>query len=235
MISNKIKQGNYTSKNLQIFNNIKTQVEENNGEIPLNHQKISSSFKIKEYNSDILYNVNFNKKNKNSDSSMSNQSTVNNLFTSNNKDKETTFEEKEDKKIKYEYHLHDKLRSIICKCCLSKELKIKNDLNEKAMDILDNKLDIVTFIRNMIIIDIINEILFEKKTEYIINFLARPIISLKVNDEEEEFSSFYNKYKEADFENFYNEVIQLSNKTSLKKKEAKLISICYRHLKQINL
>ena len=235
MISNKIKQGNYTSKNLQIFNNIKTQVEENNGEIPLNHQKISSSFKIKEYNSDILYNVNFNKKNKNSDSSMSNQSTVNNLFTSNNKDKETTFEEKEDKKIEYEYHLHDKLRSIICKCCLSKELKIKNDLNEKAMDILDNKLDIVTFIRNMIIIDIINEILFEKKTEYIINFLARPIISLKVNDEEEEFSSFYNKYKEADFENFYNEVIQLSNKTNLKKKEAKLISICYRHLKQINL
>ena len=170
-----------------------------NLEIPLNHQKISSSFKIKEYNSDILYNVNFNKKNKNSDSSMSNQSTVNNLFTSNNKDKETTFEEKEDKKIQYEYHLHDKLRSIICKCCLSKELKIKNDLNEKAMDILDNKLDIVTFIRNMIIIDIINEILFEKKTEYIINFLARPIISLKNNDEEEEFSSFYNKYKEADF------------------------------------
>ncbi len=103
------------------------------------------------------------------------------------------------------------------------------------MDILDNKLDIVTFIRNMIIIDIINEILFEKKTEYIINFLARPIISLKNNDEEEEFSSFYNKYKEADFENFYNEVIQLSNKTNLKKKEAKLISICYRHLKQINL
>ena len=166
---------------------------------------------------------------------MSNQSTVNNICTNNNNDKETTYDEKDDKKIEYEYHLYDKLRTIICKCCLSKELKIKNDLNEKAIDILDNKLDIVAYVRNMIIIDIINEIIIENNTEYIINFLARPIISLKDNDEEEEFSLLYHKYKEADFEKFYDEVIQLSNKTCLNKKEAKLISLCNRHLKQIKL
>ena len=103
------------------------------------------------------------------------------------------------------------------------------------MDILDNKLDIVAYVRNMMLIDIINEILLDKKTESIINFLARPIICLKDNDEEEEFSLFYHKYKEADFEQFYNEVIQLSNKTYLKEKEAKLISLCNKHLKQIKL
>ena len=233
------KQGSYyTSKNLQTFNNlnnIKTQCEESNEEIPSNYQNSSNNFKPREYKSDILYNFNFNKITKNSDTSISNQSTENNLCTNNNSDKETTNEEKDDKKIKYEYHLYDKLRAIICKCCLSKELKIKNDLNQKAMDILDNKLDIVAYVRNMMLIDIINEILLDKKTESIINFLARPIICLKDNDEEEEFSLFYHKYKEADFEQFYNEVIQLSNKTYLKEKEAKLISLCNKHLKQIKL
>ena len=228
--SNGLRQGNYTSKNLQTFNNLKTQGEESYEDIS-NYQKISNSFKGREYKSDILYDYNFNKKRTNSDLFMSNQSTVNNLCTNNNNDKETTYEEKDDKKIEYEYHLYDKLRTIICKFCLSKELRIKNDLNEKAIDILDNKLDIVAYVRNMIIIDIINEIIIENNTEYIINFLARPIISLKDNDEEEEFSLLYHKYKEADFEKFYDEVIQLSNKTCLNKKETKLISLCNRHLK----
>jgi hypothetical protein len=232
----------YTSKNFQIFNNlnnlntnIKTQGEENKQEIPLNYQKISNSIKGRDDKSDILYNFNCNTINKKSDMSISHQSTENNLCTNNNSDKESTYEEKDDKKIEYEYNLCDKLRTIICKCCLSKELKIKNDLNQKAMDILDNKLDIEHYVRNMILIDIINEIILDKKTESILNFLGRPIICLKDNDEEEEFSFLYHKYKEADFEQFYNEVIQLSNKTYMKEKEAKLISLCNKHLKQIKL
>ena len=231
----------YASKNLQIFNNlnnlnnIKTQGEENKQEIPLNYQKISNSIKGRDDKSDILYNFNCNTINKKSDMSISHQSTENNLCTNNNSDKESTYEEKDDKKIEYEYNLCDKLRTIICKCCLSKELKIKNDLNQKAMDILDNKLDIEHYVRNMILIDIINEIILDKKTESILNFLGRPIICLKDNDEEEEFSFLYHKYKEADFEQFYNEVIQLSNKANLKKKEAKLLFLCNKHLKQIKL
>ena len=121
--SNGLRQGNYTSKNLQTFNNLKTQGEESYEDIS-NYQKISNSFKGREYKSDILYDYNFNKKRTNSDLLMSNQSTVNNLCTNNNNDKETTYEEKDDKKIEYEYHLYDKLRTIICKFCLSKELRI---------------------------------------------------------------------------------------------------------------
>ena len=46
-------------------------------------------------------------------------------------------------KITYDFNICEVIGSTICKCCQSKELKIKYNLNEKANSILYSKLDIV--------------------------------------------------------------------------------------------
>ena len=102
------------------------------------------------------------------------------------------------------------------------------------MSILDDKLDIVLFVRNMMLIDIINATLLDTETDDIVNFLARPIITLK-DDDDDDFSMLYHKYKETDFEKFYKEVVHLSKKSNKRMEEMKLISICNKHLKSINI
>ena len=231
------KEGHYTSKNIPTFNNIITQNEDTSDEIDGKYQKISNSYRGREYNMNIKTDISFTKRSRNNELCETNQftNTNRNLYTiTNNKDKETTLEENESEKVEYEYNLYEKIKSIICKCCLSKELKVKNALNEKAMSILDDKLDIVLFVRNMMLIDIINATLLDTETDDIVNFLARPIITLK-DDEDDEFSMLYHKYKETDFEKFYKEIVHLSNKPNKRMEEIKLISICNKHLKSINI
>ena len=231
------KEGHYTSKNIPTFNNIITQNEDTSDEIDGKYQKISNSYRGREYNMNIKTDISFTKRSRNNELCETNQftNTNRNLYTiTNNKDKETTLEDNDVEKVEYEYNLYEKIKTIICKCCLSKELKVKNTLNEKAMSILDDKLDIVLFVRNMMLIDIINATLLDTETDDIVNFLARPIITLK-DDEDDEFSMLYHKYKETDFEKFYKEIVHLSNKPNKRMEEIKLISICNKHLKSINI
>ena len=229
------KEGHYTSKNIPTFNNIISQNEDTQDEIGGKYEKISSSYRGREYNISNKINISFTKKSRNNELYETNQFTDNNLYTvTNNKDKETTLEDNDGAKVEYEYNLYEKIKTIICKCCLSKELKVKNALNEKAMSILDDKLDIVLFVRNMMLIDIINATLLDTETDDIVNFLARPIITLK-DDDDDDFSMLYHKYKETDFEKFYKEVVHLSKKSNKRMEEMKLISICNKHLKSINI
>ena len=229
------KEGHYTSKNIPTFNNIISQNEDTQDEIDGKYEKISSSYRGREYNISNKINISFTKKSRNNELYETNQFTDNNLYTvTNNKDKETTLEDNDGAKVEYEYNLYEKIKTIICKCCLSKELKVKNALNEKAMSILDDKLDIVLFVRNMMLIDIINATLLDTETDDIVNFLARPIITLK-DDDDDDFSMLYHKYKETDFEKFYKEVVHLSKKSNKRMEEMKLISICNKHLKSINI
>ena len=229
------KEGHYTSKNIPTFNNIISQNEDTQDEIGGKYEKISSSYRGREYNISNKINISFTKKSRNNELFETNQFTDNNLYTvTNNKDKETTLEDNDGAKVEYEYNLYEKIKTIICKCCLSKELKVKNALNEKAMSILDDKLDIVLFVRNMMLIDIINATLLDTETDDIVNFLARPIITLK-DDDDDDFSMLYHKYKETDFEKFYKEVVHLSKKSNKRMEEMKLISICNKHLKSINI
>ena len=54
---------------------------------------------------------------------------------------------------------------------MTKRLVLKNNINLKSREILYKKLDIVIYIRNMILIDIINETLLDDNKKYIINFI----------------------------------------------------------------
>ena len=132
--------------------------------------------------------------------------------------------------VDYNFNIFEVICSILFRCCQSKNLKIKNNLNEKANSILYNKLDIVLYIRNMILFDILNETFFGNDAIDIINFLSRPIISLKC-EENDKFLSFYHRYKTNDFDKFYSEIMNLTQKPNKSKEEIELISLTNKHLK----
>jgi len=135
-------------------------------------------------------------------------------------------------KITYDFNICEVIGSTICKCCQSKELKIKYNLNEKANSILYSKLDIVLYVRNMILFDIINETFLGMDVKDVINFLSRPIISLN-RKEQNELAIFYHSYKSSDFDKFYDEINELSQKSNKRIEETQLISLTKKHLNSL--
>ena len=69
-------------------------------------------------------------------------------------------------------------------CCKTKKFENKISLIQQAKNIIDDKLDIVFYIRNMILFELINKIYFEDMD--IINFLSRPIIYFKKEEVKED-------------------------------------------------
>ena len=81
------------------------------------------------------------------------------------------------------YNLFEMLMSFDFCYCKTKKFENKVNLMGQARNIIDGKLDIVYYIRNMILFEIINKINLENKN--IINFLSRPIIYLSEKKENE--------------------------------------------------
>ena len=142
----------------------------------------------------------------------------------------------DDIKLKsYSFNLLEVILSLIFPCCLKGRLKRKNKLNDKAIKILYSKLNIILYVRNMILIDIINQTILDDKTKHIINFLSRPILSLEKNnlDNSEVKDIFYEGYKEKDFEKFYEGFLEFIKKPNKENKEKKLISLSKKQLKEL--
>ena len=132
--------------------------------------------------------------------------------------------------IKYNFNIFEIICTSFCKCCLIKNLGIKNNIKEKANNILDNSLDVVSYIRNIFLFDIINVTIMDENIKSIVNFLCRPIISIN-NDNKNEFADFYRSYEETDFDKFCKEIKQLAQKPKKKIKEKKLIMLSNKQLK----
>ena len=115
---------------------------------------------------------------------------------------------------------------------MCKNMKIKNNINENANDIINQKLDVILYIRNMILFDIMNQTIIDNERNDIINLLCRPLIS-EEKIQKDEFNEFYKNYKEEDFEKFVNNFIDLIQKPQKNEKEKKLISITKKNLKKI--
>ncbi len=148
-------------------------------------------------------------------------------------EKTNVIEEPKNGKIKYSYNIFEIIVSSFLCCFMTKNLKLKKNITEKANIILYNKLDIVLFVRNMFLLDIMNDTLlnYNNKRKGIIKFLSRPIISVNKN-EENELNDFYKQYNENDFDNFYNETSELILKSKGLEMEKKLISLSNQQLKK---
>ena len=141
---------------------------------------------------------------------------------------------KNKEKIEFSFNIFEVIGVHLCRCCQSKNLRIKNDLNGKANNILYSKLDISNFVRNQLLFDIMNETILDREYIDVINFLSRPNISL-YNKEESELSLFYKRYKNKDFNIFYNKLIELTNKPDKQDREKKLILLSNKYLKKFHI
>ena len=103
-------------------------------------------------------------------------------------------------------------------------------MNEKANKIIFKKMDVVTYVRNMILFDLYNQNSLDDNKKNIINFLSRPIIS-KDKKVKHKFAEFYGNYREKDFNKFYDSVQELVKNQKKNEGEIGLISISNEHLK----
>jgi len=201
--------------------------KDNKEDFEENYPRYKISQKRLNYNEDIILNF---KNNNNTDKKIPEQ----------NESIQTNIEEispeidkiKNNKKEKIEnsFNIFEIIITQIFKCCMSKNMKIKNDINEKANNIVFKKMDIITYIRNMLLLDLINKTTLDNNKKEIINFLYRPIISVdkKVKNE---FNEIYDNYNEKNFNKYYDEIQDLVNKPQKNDKEKELIYISHEHLK----
>jgi len=105
-------------------------------------------------------------------------------------EKEIKKNEKKGELINYNsYNIFEMIWSFTSKCCKTKKFENKTNLIKQSNDLIDDKLDIIFYIRNMFLFQSINRIYLENKT--IINFLSSPIIYL-----DEEKCEEKNKYEQ---------------------------------------
>ena len=125
----------------------------------------------------------------------------------------------------------------LCRCCISKNLELKRQITSKARDILADKLDIVLFIRNAMLLDLMKKILLGDDKESIIKFLIRPILSEKqyeINNNITEKQKIYENYCDTDFKNCEKEVDNLvGNKKEISEVDRKLIIYTKQQLIQL--
>ncbi len=108
-------------------------------------------------------------------------------------------------KIKYTFNIFEIFLNTFFCCFLTKNMRLKRELNLKANSLLNYNLDIVFFTRNMILLDILGKILIDQDKKNIVNFLSRPILYSK-KEIESENDGFYNNYSEDDFYHLFDEI-----------------------------
>ena len=170
---------------------------------------------------------------KNDNSSISNKILVNKNEINQDKDKKITTRKKETKNI-YHLNVFEIMAISFCDCCcLTSKLKIKNNLYKKIKNVLNKNLDVVNYIRNMLLFENMNEHLLNSNLKDIINFLYRPILS-KNKIEEKELNELNQDYKEVYFNKFCDKICELVQKKDLTQKEKQIILLTQQKLYELS-
>ncbi len=133
-------------------------------------------------------------------------------------------------KVENDFNILEIIITQIFKCCMTKSMRLKNDANEAAHELLFKKMDINAYVRNMILFDVINRTMFDSNTKPILNFLSRPVIDVNKKTKNE-FNEFYRNYKERDFNKYYDNIQELVQKQKKDPREEMLLTISNEHLK----
>ena len=117
-------------------------------------------------------------------------------------------------------------------CCKCTKLEQRTTLFSNAEDIINSKLDIVNYLKSILLLDIIKKIAMDGKQE-MLNFLCMPLVS----PDKEEDMSYYHYHKIFDDEDFlrFSHEINLfmeKNPLTLKEEEKKLISLVNHRLRR---
>ena len=133
-------------------------------------------------------------------------------------------------KVENDFNIIEIIITQIFKCCMTKSMRLKNDANEKANELLFKKMDINSYVRNMILFDVMNRTMIDDNTKPIFNFLSRPVISVN-KKAKVEFNEFYKNYRERDFNKYYDRIQEMVHKPKKEEREEKLVSISNEQLK----
>lgn len=136
------------------------------------------------------------------------------------------------RKIKYKFNIFEVICASFFDCCLPKNLSRKHNINEKANNILFRKLDIVLFVRNMILIDLINDTMLAKNKKNIWNLICRPVISLN-KKAHYRTAEFYQNYRGTDFEKFSESISNIVENGNKDIEEKKLMELANKQLKEL--
>ena len=224
-------------KQVNYYSKPKESQKENNNEIS-NYQMENEDHSKNKFNDNYQkYNMNFMKINKNKERihhfKMSDRDKVfldETIKTSVEDSSSEIDKPKTNKRIKYSFNIFEIIIILLFNCCLPKNMNTKNKVNEKSNEIIYEKMDILTFIRNSILFDLIHKSIIDNDNIQIINFLCRPIISIN-KKEKNKFNSFYKKYKEKDFNKFSEKIVELTEKSKERGEQIKYISLSHEHLK----
>ena len=119
----------------------------------------------------------------------------------------TNIDAKDKKLINYsDYNLFEMIGSFKLFHCKTKKFESKVSLFKQSKKMIDDKLDIIFYIRSMILFELINKIYLENKT--VVNFLSRPIIYIKDLKEINQNSENEINYLETNISNEMNDKIQ---------------------------
>ena len=127
-------------------------------------------------------------------------------------------------KVENDFNIFEIIITQIFKCCMTKSMRLKNDANEKANELLFRKMDINVYMRNMILFDVMNQTMIDDNKKPILNLLSRPVISANKKNKKE-FFEFYKNYKEKDFNRYYDKIQEIVQNPKKEEMEGKLVSI----------
>ena len=179
-------------------------------------------------------NINSRKSDLNSATSFNYKSNLNetkNIYKNNAPE---IFEVKKGEKINYSYNIFEIIISSFFGCCMTRKLKLKNNLHAQANNIIYNKLDVVLYLRSMLLLDVMSTILLDNNKKNIIEFLIHPKLSIDNNQENENKNKkYFGKYGEDDFNNFYDEISNLIPNSYKMKNDKILISLSNNELKKL--
>ena len=135
-------------------------------------------------------------------------------------------------KFKFTYNIFEIIFSFLSTCCKTNKLKIKNNLTEKANNILNHQLDISLYVKNTILIDIMNKILINGNMKEMMKFISLPKLSIN-KSLDIDADDFYKNYTVEDFNKLYDGISDITQNIKMSKEEKNIFSLVYNELNEL--
>lgn len=141
--------------------------------------------------------------------------------------------EVENEIIPFKYNIIELIFIFLFPCFEWKSLKRKNILLEKAKSKLFFQLDILTYLKNMQLLDLLNYVVFEKHENTIVRFLSKPSISFANRNDIYDQIHTVNNINSNEIDEFYSSVKYLFGKENKNSKEERLCHITMIELNEL--
>ena len=208
----KIQKNNEINEKDKISDNKNNSLNKNNNSINKNNNSINKN------NSNIemeKLNINESENNKNLIPKKENQTETKLPSTQNtNNNKNVEFINK----AELNYNVFEIYFMSIFSCCLCKNLKKKKEIYDKSTEILFTKMDIIEYLKNMQILNVLNKLILSKEERNILKFLSKPSINVNEDENDENNNNFdcifTSNLNENEIKEFWKNYDDLKNKNN---------------------